>query len=201
MSLSHLTSSSKPNPQLNPRFNSLFVDGSSSLGSVSTPSFQLSTAPTSGYVLTSDSKGDGTWQASASGGIQVQTVRVAVTSAQILNLAGASIPVIPAPAAGTANVVLNSVCVFNYGTVGYSGASPNQCGIQYGSTAPLSGIISGNYDGQIQGSSSSTNVQSSSYGPGASISAQPISLASANNYGSGNGTLVLHVQYINISVV
>jgi len=37
MSLSHLTSQSAPNPQLNPRFNSLYVDGTLSTGGTFTP--------------------------------------------------------------------------------------------------------------------------------------------------------------------
>lgn len=73
--------------------NTLSVTGSISATGISTSTLQITASPTAGYVLTSDSSGNGTWQAPTGGGHVIEDHGTPLTQRAFLNFVGAGVTV------------------------------------------------------------------------------------------------------------
>lgn len=74
---------------------------------VTTPAFQLTTSPASGYVLTSDASGNGTWQAASGGGGALLQASVTLNQSQIQGMFDTPVEVL-APDAGGRTYIVDS---------------------------------------------------------------------------------------------
>lgn len=81
-------------------------------------SVRITTGATSGYVLTSDTRGIATWQASGSG--VVQSATTTISSAQILALHTTPITLVAAQGASTAIVPISMTVEYLYSTAAYA---------------------------------------------------------------------------------
>lgn len=81
-------------------------------------SVRITTGATSGYVLTSDTRGIATWQASGEGA--VQTATVTLDSADIVSLHTTPITIIPAQGAGTVIQLIAMTISMNYISTPYA---------------------------------------------------------------------------------
>jgi hypothetical protein len=152
---------------------------------------------TAGQVWTNqDGKGTGAW---ASGGGGITTARFTITSANLLNAGSANIPLISAPAANTANLVVYFYATLVSGTQYASGGSPNYAGLVYGTGTGPSGGIVGNLDALITAATTSYQFETSAFGPITTTpAAQPIGFVAQTNYSTGTGSLILEIGYVNV---
>jgi len=79
----------------------------SASSSVTTPALAVTTSPTSGYVLTSDSKGNATWQAPSGGGGALQQASVTLNQSQIQGMFASPVEIL-APDAGGRTYIVDS---------------------------------------------------------------------------------------------
>lgn len=99
-------------------------------GTIRTTGFTLTTSPTSGYVLTTDSNGNGSWVASSGGGSGTVTSVTLATPNSSLTLGGTN----PITTSGTINADINlsnsntwtGQQLFNTVNVGINSATPGQ---------------------------------------------------------------------------
>jgi len=81
-------------------------------------SVRITTGATSGYVLTSDTRGIATWQASGSGVIQSATVTL--DSADIVSLHSSPVTIVPAQGSNTFIFVIGALYYMQYNSVAYT---------------------------------------------------------------------------------
>lgn len=167
---------------------------------------RIDTNPGNGLVLTSDAKGNGTWQ--AAGGLSM--TKTVVTAAQLNNLAAGNIVLVPAPTNGSINLLINYYASLAYGGATFTGGN-NTCQVQYGpgvgdaigsnatlQDSRLDQLITSTTSAyeQQSGTILSSSVETSTL---TSLVNQPIELTSGANFGTGNGTLTIYVFYQNFT--
>lgn len=81
---------------------------------------QVTTGAQSGYVLTSDSSGNATWQAAAGGG-SLLSATVTLTPTDILNMYNFPVPLVPSPGTGKMLIVTNVTFYYSHNTLDYIG--------------------------------------------------------------------------------
>ena len=113
-------------------------------GKTKTTTFQMTTTPTAGYVLTSDASGNGTWQANGNGTV----TSVGLTAGTGISLAGTN-PITSSGSITVTNAAPDQTVVLNSGTgINVTGTYPN---FTVSNTGALSDTNIYNSDGTLLG--------------------------------------------------
>jgi len=124
--------------------------------------------------------------------------QVAVTSAQILGMYAAQVPIVPAPGAGKLVIVGRNTYTYLFGTTQY--AAGGVIGLEYGLTAALAGpaasttLAAATFNGYAASNTfeltpDNTNVLANVIGLGISLGNQTAAFT------TGDGTLLVNLEY------
>lgn len=158
-------------------------------------SVRITTGATNGYVLTSDTRGIATWQASGSG--VVQSATVTLDSADIVSLHTTPITIIPAQGSGTVIQLIAMTISMDYNSIPYATDVTLRL---------LNGVSVANQDGSCLSSASdyyaNKNLQSNySVSGGNTFENVAITMTTpTSNPTAGNSSLKITVLYTVITL-